>query len=250
MRLARRLTIASTLVALAGVVLSASVRAEEGHGHRTCTIEGTQGDDRLIEGTSGPDVICGLGGQDKIKGYGGDDVIYGGRGRDLIYDHGGEDTVWGGSGGDELRAGSHDDRVHGGSGNDGISLQRGSDVAWGGPGRDGVSMREGPGVLHGGAGRDFLCAWDAQGDDLLFGGHGRDRYHAIPTTSAAPSNGISGSRPAASSPALVPEPSLPPCPCEVEHLGCDDGDGRNRAGRVCVGQASIDPQHPARRLAC
>ena len=178
MRLARRLTIAFILIALAGVMPSASVRAEEGQGHRACTIEGTQGDDRLIEGTGGPDVICGLGGQDKIKAYGGDDVIYGGPGRDLIYDHGGKDTVWGGSGGDELRAGSHDDRVHGGNGNDAISLERGADVAWGGRGRDGISASGGPGVLRGGPGRDFLCAWDAEGDDKLLGGHGRDRYHA------------------------------------------------------------------------
>ena len=98
MRHARSVSLAVLFTALATLLPWTSVRAEEGRGRRACTIEGTQGDDRLIEGTDGPDVICGLGGQDKIKGFGGDDVIYGGPGRDLIYDHGGEDTVWGGSG--------------------------------------------------------------------------------------------------------------------------------------------------------
>src|SRR5688500_4599603 len=46
-----------------------------------CTIEGTDGPDRLI-GTTGADVICGEAGDDVLEGLEGDDVLDGGDGSD------------------------------------------------------------------------------------------------------------------------------------------------------------------------
>lgn len=175
----RRLLSILVLTTLVWALASASVSAVEAH-RRACTITGTRGPDHLIEGTDGADVICGLGGQDKIKAKGGDDVIYGGRGRDLIYGHRGDDDIWGGPGRDEIRAGIHADRVHGGMGHDAISLEAGADIGWGGRGPDGISATGGPDVVRAGRGDDALCTWDAHGDDLLLGGRGRDRYHADP----------------------------------------------------------------------
>jgi Ca2+-binding RTX toxin-like protein len=142
-----------------------------------CTVMGTSGIDRPLEGTDGDDVICGLGGADKIKGGGGDDIIYGGPGRDLIYGHAGDDIIFGGSGGDELRGGRGTDRVRGGRGKDLVGLREGSDKGWGGPGRDGIAAIQGSDVLKGGKGEDFLCARDEMPNDTLLGGPGRDRFY-------------------------------------------------------------------------
>ena len=62
-----RMRLALMLTVLATSVPSNGVKGEEGRSQRSCTITGTRDADRLIEGTDGPDVICGLGGQDKIK---------------------------------------------------------------------------------------------------------------------------------------------------------------------------------------
>lgn len=59
---------------------------------RSCTIEGTPGDDVLV-GTTGDDVICGFGGNDVIRAKGGDDEIYGGPGRDRIFGGPGHDLI-------------------------------------------------------------------------------------------------------------------------------------------------------------
>jgi uncharacterized repeat protein (TIGR01451 family)/CSLREA domain-containing protein len=49
-----------------------------------CTVTGTNGNDTNLRGTSGNDVICGLGGNDTIYGLGGNDEIDGGAGIDTV----------------------------------------------------------------------------------------------------------------------------------------------------------------------
>ena len=89
----------------------------------TCGIKGTPGNDDghdrshpPIEGTSGDDKICGLGGNDIIYGRGGNDEIDGGTGKDLIY---------------------------GGYGNDIIDERDGRGRIFGGPGKDKVILKDG-----------------------------------------------------------------------------------------------------------
>lgn len=86
-----------------------------------CTLEGTNGGDRL-RGTTGNDVICGFGGNDRIDGRGGHDVLYGGEGADVLV---------GGAGPDWLFAGPGVDRL--------LARDRARDVVDGGHGRDRIT---------------------------------------------------------------------------------------------------------------
>ena len=113
----------------------------------TCTIRGTDEDDRLV-GTRKKDVICGLGGNDRIRGLRGNDVIRGGAGKDRIF------------------GGAGRDRLYGNAGNDLLKAQSGRDRLVGGKGRD---------RLYGGRGNDSLSSRDRRGYDRVFGGRGRDR---------------------------------------------------------------------------
>ena len=115
-----------------------------------CTITGTPRSDTLV-GTSGDDVICGLGGTDTIVGGKGDDIIRGGAGRDQIAGGGGDDELSGGAGSDSLLGGSGDDAIGGDAGRDNLSGGNGDDALDGGTGVDG---------LRSGAGDD-TCASDA-----------------------------------------------------------------------------------------
>ena len=53
-------------------------------------INGTAGDDDLVDGTNAADGIDALAGNDYVRGRGGDDEINGGGGNDILY---GEDGV-------------------------------------------------------------------------------------------------------------------------------------------------------------
>ena len=66
--------VTAVLAGLTALML-ATVPASAAGGWKACTVVGTQGDDRRLEGTARADVICGLGGDDKILGLGGDDII-------------------------------------------------------------------------------------------------------------------------------------------------------------------------------
>jgi hypothetical protein len=115
-----------------------------------CTITGTPRSDTLV-GTSGDDVICGLGGNDTIVGGKGDDIIRGGAGRDQVNGGGGDDVLSGGAGRDSLLGGSGNDAIGGDAGRDNLSGGNGDDALNGGTGIDG---------LRSGAGDD-MCASDA-----------------------------------------------------------------------------------------
>ncbi len=78
----------------------------------TCTISGTEGDDRL-RGTSGKDVLCGGPGADVLSGgSGGPDTLRGGPGDDVLEEKDGQpyDRLDGGQGADTCRADAGDSR--------------------------------------------------------------------------------------------------------------------------------------------
>ncbi|MEM7745222.1 MAG: hypothetical protein AAF409_16075 [Pseudomonadota bacterium] len=66
------------------------------------TINGN-GQDNVLLGTIGDDLIRGRGGNDEISGGDGDDRLKGGAGNDIIEDGAGSDRLWGGSGSDTFK---------------------------------------------------------------------------------------------------------------------------------------------------
>ena len=134
-------------------------------------INGTSGDDVLV-GTPGDDVInCGAG-NDRVRAGAGDDVINcgpgaddidagagndridGGTGRDRIVGRSGRDRGFGRGDNDRIAGGTGRDRLSGGGGNDRLSGNQGADRLWGGSGRDTLFGNSGRDRLQGGAGRD------------------------------------------------------------------------------------------------
>ena len=86
-----------------------------------CTIKGTNGNDRNLDGNAKSNSICGFEGNDRIKAQGKNDFAHGGGGRDLVQGGPGDDTLLGGSGSDVIRAQDGidgNDTVYGGGGND------------------------------------------------------------------------------------------------------------------------------------
>ena len=139
------------LAALAMPTAAAAQRAPDG-GARIpgCTIVGTPRADVLVGGP-GDDIICGLGGNDRLFGGGGDDVLRGGPGADRLQGGSGDDVLRGDEGADELRGGSGNDEVYAGPGDDDAQGGEGNDTIWGGTGDD---------DLGGGPGRDTIRAVD------------------------------------------------------------------------------------------
>lgn len=80
-------------------------------------------------------------------GDGNDRLISGGTGHDILHGEAGEDIIYGGPGPDYLVGGPNDDFLDGDDGNDVLS---------GGPGRDRVSGEEGINVVNGDEGNDRL----------------------------------------------------------------------------------------------
>ena len=135
-------------------------------------ITGTAGADRIV-GTSGNDVInCGAG-DDMVDGGGGNDVINCGPGNDAIDAGPGNDVVHGGPGNDVVDGGGGNDRLFGGSGNDRISGNSGNDRIKGGSGKDSLSGGAGNDRISGNSGNDRISG--GAGTDRLFGGPGADR---------------------------------------------------------------------------
>ncbi|MFN0299150.1 MAG: VCBS domain-containing protein, partial [Burkholderiales bacterium] len=118
-------------------------------------IAGTSAGDVALMGTTGDDVIYGLGGADTITGSSGDDTIYG---------QNGGDTLSGGDGADFLDGGGSADTLRG---NDG------RDVLIGAGGND---------RLYGGAGDDLIDAGGSGDQDIVF-------YDGVLNTSDVLSNG-------------------------------------------------------------
>ncbi len=144
------------------------------------------GDDDVVRGTNGRDVIvggktiCGLGGDDVIRpagrdvavfaGAGNDTVVLegkgfvsGGPGNDTVTGSSGLDRIFGGPGADTLRGGAGTDRISGGPGNDFIDGGAGADTLLGTLGRDDIKGGAGNDLIKGGAWIDSVDGGD--GDD-------------------------------------------------------------------------------------
>jgi hypothetical protein len=93
----------------------------------TATRIGTALND-VINGTTGRDVIVGLGGADTINGNGGDDVICGLDGPDTVDGGAGNDWIDGGASPDDLSGGAGDDFLDGGPQNDSLRGDNGRDI--------------------------------------------------------------------------------------------------------------------------
>ncbi len=87
---------------------------------------GTTGDD-LIQGLGGNDTLSGLDGNDTIDGGTGDDVLNGGDGNDNIDGGTGIDVINGGDGNDLIASGTKGESIDGGAGNDTLTTLNLSD---------------------------------------------------------------------------------------------------------------------------
>ncbi|WP_106692429.1 calcium-binding protein [Paracoccus methylarcula] len=120
--------------------------------------------DGLVGGVNNPHGLAyGLGGDDDLQGHDGIDMLYGGAGNDTLNGGPGDDWLFGGRG---------DDGLDGGDGNDVLIDPEGGNHLTGGTGDDHL---EGSGTLEGGPGADVLIA-SYDGEDLLVGGDGSDRF--------------------------------------------------------------------------
>jgi Ca2+-binding RTX toxin-like protein len=144
-------------------------------------LNGTDGNDQALVGTSGADLIEGRGGDDKIDGKGGDDKLYGDNqsgetpqdGNDIINGGAGKDTIYGGGGSDSIHGNGNDDTIYAGSGDDTeVYGDAGADVIHGDDGNDTLYGNMGDDTLFGDAGDDMLVG--GNGQDTLNGGAGND----------------------------------------------------------------------------
>jgi Ca2+-binding RTX toxin-like protein len=126
------------------------------------------GDDDLICGTVGPDVIFAGGGKDRVFGGDGHNVIHGGPDEDEIQGGGGTDIVYGDSGRDRIHGSNGDDVLIGGGGPDLLWGDNGGDFLKGGPGAD---------RFFGGYGNDLIDSRDGV-TEHVYCGEGRDRVEA------------------------------------------------------------------------
>ncbi len=143
------------------------------------SIEGGDGDDRLVGGEGddrlnggvgndvvvggqGNDWVWGEGGDDYLEGGVGDDTVDGGDGRDVMYGLDGKDSLSGGAGRDYIDAGAGDDTASGGDGDDQVIGGRGDDTLLGDVGNDAVAGGLGKDTVKGGDGKDKLYV---QSDD-------------------------------------------------------------------------------------
>ncbi len=133
-------------------------------------------DDDLIYGDRGNDTLIGEMGSDRIYGASedpsliaedGSDLLLGGSGDDFLNGNQKDDTLCGGEGDDTVRGGQGNDIVCGYTGNDWLLGDRGDDTVCGGDGED---------TLYGGTEFNHTEDGEREGEDILFGGNGRDRF--------------------------------------------------------------------------
>ncbi|WP_281983239.1 calcium-binding protein [Thalassorhabdomicrobium marinisediminis] len=161
------------------------------------TIYGTERHGNRLEGSTGSDIIFGLGGRDLLFGGQGDDMLHGGADHDRLFGGANEDRLEGGVGRDFLFGGSHDDRLHGGYGDDFIDGGTGYDTVIYSRQAGAVTVNLENGTATGAGGNDTLSRVEhvvgsahddtiygtkkhgnrldgSSGDDLIFGLAGRD----------------------------------------------------------------------------
>ncbi len=162
-------------------------------GQTTVPVETTiGGEDGMLTGALGADVLSGGTGDDFLDGLAGNDQLSGGEGDDQIYGREGADQLQGGAGNDWIYAGTGNDIAHGGDhqdylfgeqgddqlfgegGKDELDGGQGNDLLVAGSGNDYLNGGEGSDVLNGGSGNDWLAG--GEGNDWLLGGSGRDTF--------------------------------------------------------------------------
>lgn len=184
----------------------------------TCPHEGTPGPGIVIEGTPGPDRLCGTTGDDVIYGGGGDDHIIGGTGNDIIYGDDGNDTIIAGAGNDTVYGGARGDTIIGDYPQhyyDWYDVERpapedAADHIFGGSGGDRIRGEEGDDVIdvgdslndemwiselaNGGTGNDVLIGTGPTYSSSFHGDEGNDILYPYPfRTAANTANGGAGS---------------------------------------------------------
>ena len=148
------------------------------------TIVGTEEND-LLHGTTGSDVMVGLGDLDHVYGRAEDsslpdegDLICGGAGIDRVAGYGGNDVVAGNASNDAVTGDEGADRLAGGAGDDQVYGGAGHDWSRGGPDNDRiVDTSTGADQLYGDGGNDSIDAANRQTvhkPDFIDGGDGRD----------------------------------------------------------------------------
>jgi Ca2+-binding RTX toxin-like protein len=128
----------------------------------------------FLTGSSSPDTISLLAGNDTYAGGGGADLIYGNQGSDLLLGNQGDDTIYGGQDADRIVGGQDADRLFGNLGTDVIYGNQGADIVYGNEAADMLFGGQGNDVLYGGQSDDTLVG--GIGDDTLVGGLGADLY--------------------------------------------------------------------------
>jgi uncharacterized repeat protein (TIGR01451 family) len=104
-------------------------------GDKNETLNGSSGIDMIfglggkntINGNAGNDLLCGGNGVDTISGGDGNDIIDGANGDDVLKGEAGDDILRGAAGNDTLNGGDNDDVMSGGSGADAFSSGSGTD---------------------------------------------------------------------------------------------------------------------------
>ena len=108
------------------------------------------GNDRLLDGGPGDDLLHANRGSDRM--------VYGGPGRDIVIGGAGNDVVAGGDGDDWLEGGDGRDLLDGGPGNDVILPGSGFNIVRGGPGDDVMTTGVLMGTYDCGPGEDVVHA--------------------------------------------------------------------------------------------
>jgi Ca2+-binding RTX toxin-like protein len=154
-----------------------SVTVNDGHGGTaTIAIAVIVGTDQseTLNGSTGLNIIFGLGANDILNGGSSNDLLCGGAGNDALNGGGGDDTLDGGADNDTLDGGDGNDTLDGGDGNDTLTGGSGNDILRGGSGNDTLDSGDGNDVLLGGADNDTLRG--GNGNDTLTGDLGVDFF--------------------------------------------------------------------------
>ena len=102
------------------------------------TIYGGPGDEIMIRGDNGNDILHGDAGNDIMQGDANNDEIHGGADNDTINGGGGNDTLYGDDGVDIIDGDGGNDEIHGGAGDDNLTGDNGLDDIYPGAGSDTV----------------------------------------------------------------------------------------------------------------
>jgi Ca2+-binding RTX toxin-like protein len=125
---------------------------------------------KVLEATTGKDVLVGYATADSISGDDGNDTLYGHEGNDTLLGDAGEDKLIGDEGNDTLYGGTELDRLYGGDDDDALFGEDGADYLYGDAGADTLVGGVGNDRLTGGEGDDtyVFSQTSSEGDDIIY----------------------------------------------------------------------------------